>query len=157
MSVAGRSCLDTSTLVYSADSDAGRRHARAKKIIEHAFDADCILPFQVLAEFMRVTTRKKFLASDEARGIVVEYARIFRIVHADISSLLVADAAAREHNLSFWDAMIWAVARKTGCSVLVTEDMQDGRILDGVTFLNPFAPDADERLAPFGLWTAEPR
>ena len=155
MSVAGRSCLDTSTLVYSADTDAGRRHERAKKIIEHAFDCDCILPFQVLAEFMRVATRKKFLAPDEARGIVTEYAGIFRVVHADTHSLLAADAAVREHNLSFWDAMIWAVARKAGCSALITEDMQDGRTLDGVTFLNPFAPDADERLAPFGLWAAE--
>lgn len=47
--------------------------------------------------------------------------------------------AAREHRLSFWDAMLWATLRRIGVRVLISEDFQDGRILDGVRFVDPFA------------------
>ena len=49
--------------------------------------------------------------------------------------------AVRDHGLSFWDAMIWAVAKEAGATVLLTEDLQTGRELGGVTFLSPFARD----------------
>ncbi len=50
----------------------------------------------------------------------------------------LADAmrAVREHRLAFWDAMLWATARRAGVRPLVSEDLQDGRVLEGV---DPFA------------------
>ena len=42
------------------------------------------------------------------------------------------------HMLSFWDAAIWASARKADLSVVISEDFQHGRVLDGVTFVDPF-------------------
>jgi len=35
--------------------------------------------------------------------------------------------------------MLWATARDAGCRVILSEDFQDGQMLEGVTFLNPFA------------------
>jgi predicted nucleic acid-binding protein len=55
--------------------------------------------------------------------------------------------AVEEHRLSFWDAMLWATARQIGCAAILSEDMQDGRRLGGVAFINPFAADAAARLA----------
>jgi predicted nucleic acid-binding protein len=34
--------------------------------------------------------------------------------------------------------MMWAVARQVRCDFLISEDFQDGRQLEGVTFVNPF-------------------
>ena len=146
MSVAGRICLDTNILVYSVDLDAGERHKRAKEIIEQAFGIDCVLPLQVLAEFSRVTISKKLLEPDKAREIVLKYAGIFHLVHANTATLLDTIDAVREHRLSFWDAMIWAVARQAGCSAIISEDMQNLRNLGGVTLINPFAADAGSHL-----------
>jgi len=42
------------------------------------------------------------------------------------------------HSLSFWDAMLWATAKRAGCGLLVTEDGRDGLALGGVTWANPF-------------------
>lgn len=47
--------------------------------------------------------------------------------------------AARDNRLSFWDAMLWATARRIGVRVLISEDFQDGEILNGVRFVDPFA------------------
>jgi predicted nucleic acid-binding protein len=40
----------------------------------------------------------------------------------------------------FFDAMLWATVKAAGCRVLLTEDLQDGRGLEGVRFVNPFDP-----------------
>ena len=37
------------------------------------------------------------------------------------------------------DAMLWSVADDADCSILLTEDLQHGRRLGNVTFINPFA------------------
>ena len=72
---------------------------------------------------------------------------VFQIVSADAGVLVEATEAVGEHRLSFWDAMIWATARRNGCSALVSEDMQDGRLLSDVETINPFATNAEARLA----------
>ena len=56
--------------------------------------------------------------------------------------------AMRAEPAAFWDAMLWATARQSGCSAILTEDMQDGRRLSGVEFINPFTVDAAARLEP---------
>jgi predicted nucleic acid-binding protein len=43
------------------------------------------------------------------------------------------------HGLSFWDALIWSAAVENNVAVIYTEDFQDGRVVEGVRFVNPFA------------------
>lgn len=73
---------------------------------------------------------------------------VFPIVSAGDAALVEAIDGVAEHHLSFWDAMLWTTARQRGCSAIISENMQDGRRLGGVEFINPFAPDSKERLAP---------
>jgi predicted nucleic acid-binding protein len=40
--------------------------------------------------------------------------------------------------LSYWDAAIVAAARLLGCNELLSEDLQDGRSIDGILLRNPF-------------------
>jgi predicted nucleic acid-binding protein len=46
---------------------------------------------------------------------------------------------ARDHKLAFYDGLIVAAAIRSGCTVLYSEDLQDGRTLQGVTIRDPFA------------------
>jgi predicted nucleic acid-binding protein len=50
-----------------------------------------------------------------------------------------AVALARDHGFSFYDALIVAAAIEAGCDTLLSEDLQHGRIVDGLTIRNPFA------------------
>ena len=45
----------------------------------------------------------------------------------------------QRYQLSFWDSTIVAAARAQGCDILYTEDMQDGRIIDRLRIVSPFA------------------
>ena len=148
MSVKGRFSLDTNILVYAVDRDAGERHARSMELVGRAARRDCVLTVQALAEFFHATTRKNLLEPARAGAFVRDWLDVFHLASADHAALVDAMDAVEEHRLSFWDAMLWATARQIGCSAILSEDMQDGRRLSGVEFINPFAADAAARLAP---------
>ncbi len=59
---------------------------------------------------------------------------------APIDPALILDAAALEDRaqLSFWDALIVEAARRAGATRLVTEDLQDGRRIEGIAIQDPF-------------------
>ena len=148
MTVKGRFSFDTNILVYAVDRDAGERHERSKDLVAKAARRDCVLTVQALAEFFHATTRKHLLAPSHASVFVRDWLEVFPVVSANDVALVDAIGGVEEHRLSFWDAMLWATARQSGSSTILSEDMQDGRRLGGVEFINPFAPDSGARLAP---------
>jgi predicted nucleic acid-binding protein len=135
-----RLTLDSNVLVYAADRDAGERHRQAQDIVRRAGHVDCVLTLQALAEFFRVAVDKRGLPPRQASAIITGWRDVFPIHAASEQSLVDAMDAVTAHGLAFWDAMIWAAARRAGCRVVVSEDLQDGRELGGVTFVNPFRP-----------------
>jgi predicted nucleic acid-binding protein len=147
MTAKRRFSIDTNILVYAIDRDAGERHERAKEIVGRAAEHDCVLTVQALAEFFHVTTRKKRLDPAQASDYVEAWLRVFRSAAAGETALVAAMEAVEEHRLSFWDAMLWATVRDVGGSAILSEDMQDGRRVGGVEFVNPFAGHAEARLA----------
>ncbi len=148
MTVSGRFSLDTNILVYAVDRDAGERHRRSRALIGQAAKRDCVLTVQSLAEFFHATTRRNLLDPARAGGFLRGWRDVFQVTAADDSALIDAIDAVERHRLPFWDAMLWAAARRAGCSAILSEDMQHGQRLGGVVFLNPFAADAATRLAP---------
>ena len=147
MTVRGRFSLDTNILVYAVDRDAGDRHDRSREIVGQAAQRDCVLTVQALAEFFHATTRKNVLEPLRAGAFVRDWLDVFDVASADSPTLVDAMEAVAEHRLSFWDSMLWATARRTGCSAILSEDMQDGRLLGGVEIINPFVAGAEARLA----------
>lgn len=45
----------------------------------------------------------------------------------------------RRYRLSVYDAMIVAASVLSGCTTLLSEDMHDGLVIDGLTIRNPYA------------------
>ena len=146
-SVPRRFSIDTNILVYAVDRDAGLRHDEAVELIGQAATCDCVLTVQSLAEFFRATTRKGLLDPAHAGVFVRSWLGLFDLASADDQALVDAMDVVEEHRLSFWDAMLWAAARRARCSTILTEDLQDGRRLGGVEFLNPFKTENRDRLA----------
>jgi len=135
-----RFSVDSNLLVYAIDVGAGPKHATAKDIMARAALSDCILTVQCLAEFFYVTTRKGKLDAVESASLVDRWRAVFPVHGADGDALAQAIGGVRRHSMSFWDAMLWATARRASCRLLLTEDLHDGQTIDGVTFVNPFAP-----------------
>lgn len=133
------STFDTNVLVYATGPARDAKSRRARDLLARGMRAGTsVLLLQALAEFSHVTIRKMGMPI-RAVGSLLDAWRAVLPVHAaeegDLSSALSAVGA---HRIAFWDAMLWGTARRIGVRYLLTEDLQDGRVLDGVRFINPF-------------------
>jgi predicted nucleic acid-binding protein len=135
---AERLSLDSNILYYTVDADAGERQERAREVVRQAARGDCVLSLQTLCEFFASTTRRGKLTAAQAIAHVEDWQSLFPVVAATPGSLRLAMRAVEHHSLSFWDAMQWAVAKQAGATVLLSEDLQHDRELEGVRFRNPF-------------------
>ncbi len=148
---AERFSLDANVLFYAIDSNDPKRHRIAAEIIERAaLEHDCIIALQAYCEFIAATTRKKKQTIEEAGAQVADWQTLFTTVYPAPASLPQAIDAVALHNLSFWDAMLWSVVKDNGATVLLSEDLQDGRELGGVWFRDPFTIDDPFRIPPRG-------
>jgi predicted nucleic acid-binding protein len=141
--------FDSNILIYAV-SRSDPRHSAATELIERAARGDCRQTLQSMAECFNVLSRKYRMPAVEAHGWVHSFRQLFPVVAADESDLDRAMRAVEDHRLSFCDAMLCATARRAGCSVLLSEDFQDGRRLEGVLFVDPFAP-GNRRLVDLAL------
>ena len=126
--------IDTNVLIYAQGAGAKSETAR------RAILAGGVISVQVLNEFAAVLRRKFRLEWDEIADALVDVCTALGPVRPlDVETHLHALALARSHGFSFYDALIVASALAAGCDTLLTEDLQAGRRLDGLTVVNPFA------------------
>ncbi|WP_448204621.1 PIN domain-containing protein [Azospirillum sp. sgz302134] len=134
--------IDTNILLYAADNAGDqRKHARAVELLDRISAAGRgKLPLQALTEFYAVAIRKERVQPERAAVYVDIWADVFPVKEAMFADAVDAIRVQRTHGIAFWDAMMWSVARRAGARLLLSEDFQDGRDLEGVRFLNPFNP-----------------
>jgi predicted nucleic acid-binding protein len=133
-----RFTFDTNVLVYAFDVSDTARRRRAEEVLDAARKSDCVLTLQTLAEFFAVATRKLLMPVVEAKACIQAWQNVFPTVLPKTNTLSIAISAVEQHGMSFWDAMLWAVAKQAGVSCIYTEDFQAGREIEGVRFENPF-------------------
>jgi predicted nucleic acid-binding protein len=98
-----------------------------------------VIGVQVLNEFTNVTRRKLSWHWDDieaALAVIEELLGPARPLTKETHARAVA--LARDHALSFYDALIVAASAEAECSVLLSEDLQHGRTFDTVKIRNPF-------------------
>jgi predicted nucleic acid-binding protein len=130
--------IDTNVLVYADDLDAGAKNTLARALLAEALQAGTgVLSTQVLQEFFVVSTRKLRVPAEVAHR-KVELLSNLEVVRIDVEAVLAAIDLHRLHSVSFWDALIVQAAANAGCTRLLSEDLQHGRVLAGVRVENPF-------------------
>jgi predicted nucleic acid-binding protein len=133
-----RSFFDTNVLVYADDDDAPAKQSVAQNLFsDHRRDRTGVVSMQVLQEYFVTVTRKLTFDPRGARR-KVELIAEFDVVVPEVADVLAAIDLHRLHGFSFWDALILRSAQQAGCSVLLSEDFQEGREIDGIRVVNPF-------------------
>ena len=99
-----------------------------------------IITIQVINECHFNFVKKFKLPEYKAKQIIEN--NILPIVYIGSLSLrtyyLGCDLRTR-YNISYWDSLITAAALENNCSVLYSEDMQDGQVIEGkLKIINPF-------------------
>ena len=146
-----RVALDTNILAYlagvsrSAEDDS--KVDQVRDLVERLADSATLLaPAQTLGELF-VVLRRCGTLPDQAREIVLRYAEAFTPSASEGQTVVAALDLAVNHKFQFWDALIVTSAVDAGCSMLLSEDMQDGFVVRGLTIANPLAAMPHAKLA----------
>jgi predicted nucleic acid-binding protein len=125
--------FDSNILIYAYST-----HVKRARAVSLAAGGG-VISAQVLNEFTNVLRNKQ-----KQEWLIIEGAlasvrlRFPDIVPLTADTHAAALALARDHGFSFYDALIVAAAIEAGCDTLWSEDIQDGRVIGGLTIRNPF-------------------
>jgi len=133
--------VDTNLLIYLYDQNEPVKQARSRFVLGELQKRGAgRLSVQSLSEFANIAIKKlsPFLSVTDVAEQIFLFRNVFP-VHM-VTPSMVADAAraVRDHQLPFYDAQIWSCARFNQIPIVFSEDFQDGQILEGVRFVNPF-------------------
>ncbi len=132
--------VDTNVFVYLFDRDAPEKSRIAQDLLQRQQrDLELVVSTQVLQEFYVAVTRKlaRPVPVDVAERAVRDLSRL-SVVAATTDLVMDAITLTRQEGFSFWDAMIVEAAHRAGVEQLISEDMQDGRVLGELVIRNPF-------------------
>jgi predicted nucleic acid-binding protein len=135
-----RRFFDTNVLVYIFDSSAPNKQNQALHVLEQAIEAGlAVLSTQVLQEFFVTVTRKLPvpLTNEQAKRAVRDLAKL-PVVQVDPEIILNAIETMQRYRLSFWDCLIIQAALRGGATILYSEDLQQGQMIETLKVENPF-------------------
>lgn len=138
--------VDTNVLVYARDSSEPEKNRAAMAWMRELWQSRSgRLSHQVLQEYYVTVTRKlrpglpPAIARDDVRSLME-----WDPVQPCPALVEHAWTIEERYGLSFWDALIVAAAAASGAAKLLSEDLQAGASIEGVSIVNPFrAPAAD--------------
>jgi predicted nucleic acid-binding protein len=128
--------LDTNILVYAINSETElKKMAIAKEILlKNAF----ISP-QVIFEWINVSRKKFKTPQYKFLDILASLLEICEVLDENKFVIEIALSLLEKYNLQPFDAKIIATALYHNCTILYSEDMQNGLIIENsLKIINPF-------------------
>lgn len=142
--------VDTNILVYAVSPLADEREKqRISRELLSEGAGNLVVSIQVLGEFYAQTTRVSrpgALTHFEALAFIRE------LKHHHVQPLTEETFGVAMHYresfaLSYWDCLILAAAKLSGCDAVYSEDMSASQEYDGVRVINPFEEASEPALA----------
>jgi len=128
--------LDTNVLAYAYDTREPNKRSIALQLLTQS---DFSLSAQVLGELFVTLTRKlPGRLSPEIAGTVIDGLRSQTVIPLSDALVAAAIETSTRYQLAYWDALIIEAAVAGSCTTLLTEDLNDGLVVKGVTVVNPF-------------------
>ena len=139
--------VDTNVLVYARDPDHAEKQERALAWMGHLWaSGEGRISAQVLNEYYVTVTRglSPGLSHVEARADIDDLIS-WDPQPVDAALIRQAFEITESAQLSHWDALIVAAARRARCTYLLTENLNDGQRIDTVTVISPFTHEPGVR------------
>jgi len=127
---------DSNIFLYAFMADDEEKSKKAFSIIKSNYVA---LSTQVVNEICVNLVKKSGYIEDDIIQLVKNIYKKYHVVMIDMNTILKASFLRKTYTLSYWDSLIIASALENECSILYTEDMQHGQIIEKkLRIINPF-------------------
>jgi predicted nucleic acid-binding protein len=124
---ADRAFIDTNVFIYYQQSDNLEKHKISFAAINFF---DCVISTQVLNEICNIMTRKFPTPLADIQKYITDIIQCSDLVIVDDSIVLKALNYHFKFSISYYDALMVAAAMEANCKYLISEDMQDGLIIE---------------------------
>ena len=132
--------VDTNVLVYVHDPRDPRKQALAVQLLKSL--SAPILLWQVACEYVAASRKLKQVGvtPQEIWNNLHIMQAAWPLVLPQWKHLASAEVLMQKYSLSFWDALLIAVAAEEGVTTLYSEDFTGLPPIGSLTIVNPFAP-----------------
>jgi len=128
------SFLDSNIVLYLASEDLLKAD-RAQELVAEGGT----ISVQVLNEIAIISRRKMGLSWAETRNFLLMIRGLLKVEPIAIEIHDVGISLAERYQLSVYDSMIVSAALSAECDTLLSEDLQNGLLINGrLRVLNPF-------------------
>ena len=131
--------FDTNVLVYMQDASDSVKQQKARSLLStHLDNGTAVISTQCLQEFYNVLANK--MKQDKIKTKQIIHSLSENIPVVQVTPTLIENGIDISINTQFslWDSLMISAASFAKCTVLYSEDMNDGQIVNGVKILNPF-------------------
>jgi predicted nucleic acid-binding protein len=130
-----RVAVDTNILLYALDDFYADKQSISINIIADK-PSFCS---QSLSEFTNVCLKRWKFPKSRVAEIIKTYLQQCTYIPVSELVILLSFEIMTKYNFQLFDSMIVASALETGCSILYTEDMNDGQLIEKqLKIVNPF-------------------
>jgi predicted nucleic acid-binding protein len=113
--------------LYSTDEEIKREKAIAALERYH-----CVTSTQALNELCNVCTKKWKLPIEDIEKAIDEIGEACMVYPLTPETIKQALQLHRRYSYSFYDSLMLSSALSCGCNLLLSEDMQDGQVIEGL-------------------------
>jgi predicted nucleic acid-binding protein len=130
--------LDTNVLVYTQNNLESIKQSTCRKVLyDLIINNKLVISTQVIQEYYNVATKKMNLDKLFVKRTITMF-DIYETITVQPTMILQAIDIHVLNQLSFWDSLIISTAKSANCSIILTEDMNDGQVIEGIKIQNPF-------------------
>lgn len=133
--------IDTNIFVYLFDETDARKRGIAGQLIRNALETrGAQISHQVIQETLNVLTRKlpSPMSAADARRFLEKVLAPLWLARPSLALYQRGLDLQARYGFSFYDSLIVAAALEGGCARLLSEDLQHGQQIEGLTIENPF-------------------
>jgi predicted nucleic acid-binding protein len=133
--------IDTNILVYTLDTHDKIKQETARKVLKNTVENEtAVISTQVLQEFYTICTTKLHLEPLRIKGYVHGYSENLEVIQNSSAIIERGIDISIISQISFWDALVIAAADYSRCAEIITEDLNNEQIINGIKIKNPFTP-----------------
>lgn len=133
--------LDSNVLIYLYSEDESEKADLAQQCAQ---EPDTWISTQVLNEVSNVLRRKQKQTYPAILKVIQELQGNFQVTTVTTQTIEQALLLGERYRYSYFDSLMLASALEQGCTLLYSEDMQHGQVIEGVLqIVDPFKGIAD--------------
>ncbi len=134
-----RVALDTNVLAYAEGVNGASMKNVALELVDRLPQASVVLPVQTLGELFQVLVRKAGRSPEDARSAILSWRDAFALLETSAGGRSGGHRSGGQSPTRYMGCRYSVCCRGGELQLLLSEDMQDGFIWQGVTIVNPFA------------------